>query len=761
MCCPASWHCECFGGGTLKNMDSLQEPLRQPWPTVKPCINGRCVAIFTIVLICCRVGHAQTTTHWDGGTNGTGTSWGTSANWNGDVIPPNSSDSNVVIDDRVGTGTISTLTISANRTLGNITFDNSASKLSSTLNVDTNGSGTVDRVLTLHGGITLKNTDTSVVFRGNNGVLTISLAANNVFSTSSTSLLRINDEVVVTGSGKITKTGTGTLYIEGTSSYEGGTDINSGTVQVGRSASLGTGDVKLGSVGGGDAALIGIYAGYTHANNIEVVAGSGGTLTLGYTSTSSDFTTSFTGAITLNDNLVLFGNSGAGNGFRLRGEITGSFGLTKTGSGRVRIEGGNSGYSGTTTISEGALQVGNGSTTGTLGSGDIVNNASLILNRSDSFTFNNTMSGVGSLTKSGAGTVTIHNNSNSYSGGTTVASGGLRIGASNSLGDASSAVTLGSAGGGDASLVSYLAGWTYAQNIIVAAGSGGTLTLGHSSSANFSSRFTGGIALNDSLVVDSVAPDGFAMRLEGVISGTGGLTKTGVGVTRLENANTYSGGTTLSAGTLLVTNSAGSGTGTGALVTAMGTTLGGTGAISPTGANGVIIGGAVAPGVTGAAGTLTFTPVDGNVTFQNGGSVAFELFGNADNDKIVFNASGSGVIDFSALAAGSLGVTFGGAYTPTLGHSFDLLDWAALTGSGISGLNVGLLDLSAAMLDPSLAWDTSLFASSGVISVVLVPEPSRAILLACGACAVCLRRRRKVLRQFRQDTRGFCGGQKA
>jgi len=695
-----------------------------------------------ITLAFCQAAWAQTTTYWDGNTNGSGSSWATQENWAGDVIPPNASNSHVVIDNRNGTGTISTLSISAARTLGTITFDNINAKLSAILNVDTNFSGTTDRILTLHGGITLQNTDTSVVFRGNNGVLTISLAADNVFATSSNSLLRINDEAVVTGAGKITKTGTGTLYLEGTNSYLGGTDIHSGTVQVGRSESLGAGNVKLGSVGGGDASLVGIYAGYTQSNNIEVIAGSGGTLTLGYTSTSTEFSTSFTGAITLNDNLVIFGNSGAGLGLRVRGEITGTHGIHKTGNGRVRIEGGNAGYSGTTTISAGILQVGNGSTTGTLGSGNIVNDASLILNRSDSFTFNNTMSGSGSLTKAGAGTVTISNGSNNYSGGTNVAAGTLRIGNASSLGASSGVVTIGSSGGGNASLVSYLAGWTYAQGIVVAAGSGGTLTLGHSSTANLSSRFTGNISLNDNVVVSSVAPDGFAMRLEGVISGAGGITKTGAGATRLENANTYSGGTTVSAGTLLVTNSSGSATGSGAVTTASSTILGGTGMISPTGTNNVTLGGSVAPGVSGSAGTLTFTPVDGNVTFQSGSSAAFELFGNGSNDKIVLNASGSGVIDFSALTAGSLGVTFAAGYTPVLGDSFDLLDWTAVSGSGISGLSASLLNASTAGFDPSWMWDTSAFVSDGVITIVLVPEPTRTFLAAIGVMALALRRRR-------------------
>jgi|UniRef100_UPI0037849EEC hypothetical protein len=164
-----------------------------------------------ITLAFCQAAWAQTTTYWDGSDTGAGSSWGVSANWAGDVIPPNASNSHVVIDNRNGTGTISTLSISAARTLGTITFDNINSKLATTLNVDTNFSGTTDRVLTLHGGITLQNADTSVVFRGNNGVLTIHLAADNVFATSSNSLLRINDEAVVTGAGKITKTGTGTL----------------------------------------------------------------------------------------------------------------------------------------------------------------------------------------------------------------------------------------------------------------------------------------------------------------------------------------------------------------------------------------------------------------------------------------------------------------------------------------------------------------------------------------------------------------------
>jgi hypothetical protein len=187
---------------------------------------------------------------------------------------------------------------------------------------------------------------------------------------------------------------------------------------------------------------------------------------------------------------------------------------------------------------------------------------------------------------------------------------------------------------------------------------------------------------------------------------------------------------------LLVTNTTGSATGTGGFTTASGTTLGGTGTIAPTAASSVILGGDVSPGLSGSAGTLHFTPVDGNVTFQSSSSIAFELFGNGNNDKIVHAATGSGVLDFSAMSAGSIGVTFAGGYTPALGHTFDLLDW-----SGLSGLSTSFLNLSTAGFDPSWVWDTSLFTTSGTLTIVLVPEPSRALLMML-ACATMLSRRR-------------------
>ncbi len=110
-------------------------------------------------------------------------------------------------------------------------------------------------------------------------------------------------------------------------------------------------------------------------------------------------------------------------------------GLRKTGSGRMILLGANT-YSGTTTISAGTLQVGDGGTSGTLGSGNVANNATLSFNRSDTLAVANAISGTGTLVQSGAGTVTL-SGANTYSGPTTVGAGTLALSGSGSLGTSS------------------------------------------------------------------------------------------------------------------------------------------------------------------------------------------------------------------------------------------------------------------------------------------------------------------------------------
>src|SRR5439155_13357117 len=132
------------------------------------------------------------------------------------------------------------------------------------------------------------------------------------------------------------------------------TTVSNGTLQLGPGAGLAaTGAL---TVNGGTFDLNG--------NNLTVaaLAGTGGALTLG------------AGTLTAGDS----SNTG------LAAPISGTGGLVKQGSGTLALTASNS-YTGTTTIAEGTLQIGNGGTSGSI-AGDITNNGTLAVNRSDAVT---------------------------------------------------------------------------------------------------------------------------------------------------------------------------------------------------------------------------------------------------------------------------------------------------------------------------------------------------------------------------------------
>src|SRR4029079_12811080 len=99
--------------------------------------------------------------------------------------------------------------------------------------------------------------------------------------------------------------------------------------------------------------------------------------------------------------------------------------LTKTGGDTLILTGNNT-YSGTTTISQGVLQIGNGGATGTLGTGNVVDNAVLAINRPTGITVANAISGAGALQLNGGG-VAILTGTNTYTGGTFINNGILDI----------------------------------------------------------------------------------------------------------------------------------------------------------------------------------------------------------------------------------------------------------------------------------------------------------------------------------------------
>jgi filamentous hemagglutinin family protein len=185
------------------------------------------------------------------------------------------------------------------------------------------------------------------------------------------------------------------------------------------------------------AGSIGLTGESTHATTPGVGLNVGAAI--GTTGNSSTTTlTSTTGSVSGTGNITTaVGNTGsitvnAATAGTLSGVISGGGSLVKQGAGTTTLTGNNS-YTGTTTISAGTLQIGNATTTGTLGSGAVTNNAVLTFNRSNAMTVGNAISGTGNLNQTGAGTTTLTSN-NSYGGTTTISGGTLQIGSGGATG---------------------------------------------------------------------------------------------------------------------------------------------------------------------------------------------------------------------------------------------------------------------------------------------------------------------------------------
>ncbi len=340
----------------------------------------------------------------------------------------------------------------------------------------------------------------------------------------------------ITGTGGLTKTGSGTQTLTGTSNtYSGTTTLNTGILRAGAANALSSSSAfSLANTAGVSLDL------NNFSNSIGSLAGggtTGGNVTLGsgsLTTGSDNTSTSFAGA------------------------ITGTGGLTKTGTGTQTLTGTSNTYSGTTTVSGGTLRAGTanalssssaftltntagvsldlnnfsnaiaslagGGTTGgnvTLGSGTLTTGSD-----NTSTSFSGSITGTGGLTKTGTGTLTLTGTSNTYSGTTTVSTGKIKAGAVNAL-SSSSAVSLANTAGVALDLNNF-------DNAIGSLSGGGA---------------TGGnVILGSGTLTEG--GDNSSTSYDGVISGTGGLTKVGSGTFILTGTNLFTGATTVNAGTL-------------------------------------------------------------------------------------------------------------------------------------------------------------------------------------------------------------------
>ena len=215
----------------------------------------------------------------------------------------------------------------------------------------------------------------------------------------------------------------------------------------------------------------------------------------------------------------------------------------------------------------------------------------------------------------------------------------------------------------------------------------------------------------------------------GAISGTLGLTKAGTGRLVLSGASSYSGTTTVTTGRLNVNNPTGSATGSGQVIVANAASLGGTGAVS--GSVTVQSGGTLSPGVTVAdVGT-------GNLTFNTGSTFTVELNGlAADTAHDQVDVTGTVALNNATL---SLTQNLASILVPNgnPGHAFVLID---NDGSDpVSGIFNGLpqntpiiLNISGGTLEARMMynWDRATNTATGndVALVVVNRLPTAAIV---------------------------------
>ncbi|EHH2103999.1 autotransporter outer membrane beta-barrel domain-containing protein [Salmonella enterica subsp. enterica serovar Havana] len=358
----------------------------------------------------------------------------------------------------------------------------------------------------------------------------------------------------ISGSGQVEKSGDGTLTLSGSNTYTGGTTINDGTLIATSVDALGSGDVT-------DNATLALNTGGTFDN---AISGSGQVVKSGDDVLTLSGANSYSGGTLISDGTLVASNVealGSGDvtndavlelntGGTFDNTISGSGRVVKSGDGALTLSGANS-YSGGTLISDGTLIAGR---VDVLGSGDVTDNATLELNTGG--TFDNAISGSGQVVKSGDDVLTL-SGANSYSGGTLISDGTLV---------ASNVEALGTGDVTDNATLEMNTGGDFINNI---GGTGRVEKSGDDAlTLSGSNTYTGGTTINDgTLIATSVdalgsgdVTNNAVLELntggdfDNAISGSGQVVKSGDETLTLSGANSYTGGTLISGGTLVATS---------------------------------------------------------------------------------------------------------------------------------------------------------------------------------------------------------------
>ncbi|MFN7339565.1 MAG: beta strand repeat-containing protein [Opitutia bacterium] len=478
----------------------------------------------------------------------------------------------------LGSGTVSLGSAAA---AGALTYTGAAGDVAN--NIDLAGT-------TNGGSLTQSGTSGNVRFTGSltatgAGAKSLTLGGTTAGTGELSGLIADGDSAVV----RIIKIGSGTWTLSNAgNSFTGGVAVNNGTLQVASLAALGAGTLSIGDVAAGTLVYTGDAAVTSKVVNLSGTT-SGATLTHSGTGTlrfTSDFTATGAGSKTL----TLSGSTAG------VGEIAGAIvnnsaanltSLTKSGTGTWILSGANT-FTGTLSVSAGTLTLGGASALpatsgtvtvsgGTLDLGGLshsttgalaVNTGSLVSGAiaaasyasSGNATISATLGGAAAFSKTGSSTTTVLSGSaNTFSGQVTVTSGTLQV---SKLADGGSNSSLGTGALASSIIVN--------SGVLSYAGAGGDTTNRaidmRASASVINNSSTGAIAFTAASVIQGGTASARTLTLGGTNadanlfasvlgdSGTAAnitsLTKSGTGTWVLSGANTYTGVTTVSAGTL-------------------------------------------------------------------------------------------------------------------------------------------------------------------------------------------------------------------
>jgi autotransporter-associated beta strand protein len=456
------------------------------------------------------------------------------------------------------------------------------------------------------------------------------------------------------------------------------------------------------------------------------------------------------------------------NGLVLAGAVGGTA-VTKTGTGALMLTAANA-YTGATNINGGTLQLGNGGASGAIETGSAITVASgaiFSVNRSNLVTQGTDFSGApisgnGAFRQAGSGTTEL-NAANSYSGGTQIDGGILRLASAQAIG------TTGTVRFG-----------------------GGTLQHTASNAVDYSSR------IGDSTAAIRIDTNGqnvsFSANL--AATNTGGLVKSGAGTLTMSGTNAFSGATEVLGGTLSVSSEANLGTAPGGANAAhlllnggtlettasfaiddanRGVTIGAAGATVNTAAstaltveNAIVLSGNLTKAGSGAllvngtstgTGTVSVTAgtlggdgiISGATTIGSGAAITAGTAGTVASlsftDDLSVGAGSTWLVDFIAGTVDFVSV----GDTLNLGGSLSITDdnsWTPLSVFNIAGFNTlgGMNRFSNAFNDGDRVGNFTVnygTVNAGYITLTAIPEPGTLGLLGLALGGFFVRRLRK------------------